>query len=61
MIEATSKQVDAGTKQPGEQDVDTEAMELLKVLTTRDLESNNELQDAQKKLIEVSWQLISSL
>jgi hypothetical protein len=34
---------------------------LLKVLTTRDLESNNELQDAQKKLIEVSWQLISSL
>jgi hypothetical protein len=35
MIEATSKQVDAGTKQPGEQDVDTEAMELLKVLIWR--------------------------
>jgi hypothetical protein len=42
MIEATSKQVDAGTKQPGEQDVDTEAMELLMVLTTMDLESNKE-------------------
>jgi hypothetical protein len=61
MTEATPKQLDVRARQPDEQDVDTEGVELLKVLTTRDLESNNELQDARKMLIEVSGQLISSL
>jgi hypothetical protein len=61
MNEATPKQIDVRARQPDEQDVDTEGMELLKVLTTRDLESNNELQDARKMLIDVSGQLISSL
>nr|XP_051185306.1 uncharacterized protein LOC127299389 isoform X2 [Lolium perenne] len=53
MIQATPKQLDAGRKQPGEEDNDMEAMESLnQTLLAKERNSNDELQQARKAFIE---------
>lgn len=54
MIQAMPKQLDAGRKQPGEEDDDMEAMESLnQTLLAKERNSNDELQQARKAFIEV--------
>jgi hypothetical protein len=57
MMEATSRKLDARAKQLDEKEDDIQAIESLnQALLTKERQSNDELQRARKKLIEVTQQ-----